>query len=65
MKGKQVDIVSYKKLNWEDIKEDVIKCANHRNITKSLLTELFSMKLNGRDANGEFNIKRGKYLVTD
>ncbi len=65
MKGKQVDIVSYRKHKWEDIKDDVILLANHRNVTRSKLTELFSMKIQGRDESGEFIIKRGKYLVTD
>ena len=65
MKGKQIDINSYRKLKWEDIKDDVIDLANHRNITKSKLTALFSMKPQGRDESGEFIIKPSKYLVTD
>lgn len=65
MKGKQIDINSYRKLNWEDIKDDVILLSNHRNITKGLLTELFSIKTSGRDENGEISVKPSKYLVTD
>jgi len=65
MKGKQIDINSYRKLNWEDIKDNVILLSNHRNITKGLLTELFSIKTSGRDENGEISVKPSKYLVTD
>ena len=65
MKGKQIDINSYKKLDWENIKDDVMFLANHRNITREKLVELFSNVPSGQDENGEIIVKPSKYLVTD
>ena len=60
------DILVYKKLNYEDIKEIVLFLANAKNINRTSLTELFSNKGTKQDPKtGEITVIPPKYRITD
>ena len=65
MNGKQLDITKHRKLEWNDIKEDIEPLKDHNNITRSKLSELFSNQIGEKDSNGEFKVSQSKYICTD
>lgn len=60
------DILKYVKLDYENIKEDVLFLANPDNITRSSLTRLFSNRGTKQDpVTKEISIEPAKYRCTD
>ena len=55
----------YRKLEWDKIKDDILKLADPKNVTRSLLTELFSRGAQTQDEDGNITMSPAKYNVTD
>lgn len=55
----------YRKWEWDQVKEDVLKLADPANVTRSYLTELFTRKAKGQDEDGNIIMAPSKYNVTD
>lgn len=55
----------YRKLEWEQVKDDILKLANPENVTRSYLSELFSRGVQSQDEDGNIIMSPAKYNVTD
>ena len=59
-----LNINQYRRHEWNDIKEDMMRLTVVRNVTRSLLQEYFSNQ-QGRDSNGRIKVLPAKYRATD
>ena len=55
----------YRKWEWDQIKDDIIKLSDPANVTRSLLTELFSRTVESQDEDGNIIMGPAKYNATD
>lgn len=64
MIGKQLDINTYRKLSWDQVKDEIEILKDYNNITRSKLSQLFSNQMDGEES-GEIKVKKAKYYCTD
>lgn len=62
---KSLDINVYRKLNWEDIKEDLLQFVDNKNVTRTRMNSLFSNKSIKNSTTGKTTVVPSKYLPTD
>lgn len=56
---------TYRKWDWEVIKDDILRLADPENVTRTYLSELFSRDAQSQDEDGNIKMSPAKYNVTD